>query len=157
MFIINCKFFIKTVLVSGRHLSFRPCSSCCNRKRDTVWIVTLYLFEHLKSCDNLKRQNFVPGFEAVNTAPFMRMRNQCKPDYRLQVARRRYGNTQSVCRQCFSMCSNADATSAKTCFGGLGNKLVFTATATNDEINAAQVNFNILFLWRNTFSYSYTL
>lgn len=92
-----------------------------------------------KSCDNLKRQNFVPGFEAGNTAPFMRMRNQCKPDYRLQVARRRYGNTQSVCRQCFSMCSNADATSAKTCFGGLGNKLVFTATATDDDkINAAQ-------------------
>ena len=95
----------------------------------------------------MKRQNFVPGFEAGNTAPFMRMRNQCKPDYRLQVARRRYGNTQSVCRQCFSMCSNADATSAKTCFGGLGNKLVFTATATDDDkINAAQVYFNILFL-----------
>ena len=117
------------------------------------------LFEHLKSCDNLKRQNFVPGFEAGNTAPFMRMRNQCKPDYRLQVARRRYGNTQSVCRQCFSMCSNADANSAKTCFGGLGNKLVFTATATNDEkINAAQVFFQYFVLkWRETFSYSYTV
>jgi len=92
-----------------------------------------------KSCDNLKRQNFVPGFEAGNTAPFMRMRNQCKPDYRLQVARRRYGNTQSVCRQCFSMCSNADAESAKTCFGGLGNKDVFTGAATDaDKIGAAQ-------------------
>lgn len=92
-----------------------------------------------KSCENLKRQNFVPGFEAGNTAPFMRMRNQCKPDYRLQVARRRYGNTQSVCRQCFSMCSNADAESAKTCFGGLGNSLVFTAAASNDDkIGAAQ-------------------
>lgn len=45
------------------------------------------------------------------------------------------------------MCSNADATSAKTCFGGLGNNLVFTGTATNDDkINAAQVYFNILFL-----------
>lgn len=92
-----------------------------------------------KSCDNLKRQNFVPGFEAGNTAPFMRMRNQCKPDYRLQVARRRYGNTQSVCRQCFSMCSNADANSATNCFGGLGNSLIFTAAATNeDKIGAAQ-------------------
>ena len=110
-------------------------------------VSTLKLFKHIKSCENLKRQNFVPGFEAGNTAPFMRMRNQCKPDYRLQVARRRYGNTQSVCRQCFSMCSNADAESAKTCFGGLGNSLVFTAAASNDDkIGAAQVHFNILFL-----------
>jgi len=92
-----------------------------------------------KSCDNLKRQNFVPGFVAGNTAPFMRMRNQCKPDYRLQVARRRYGNTQSVCRQCFSMCSNENAETAKTCFGGLGDRSVFTAVATDDaKINAAQ-------------------
>ena len=89
----------------------------------------------------MKRQNFVPGFVAGNTAPFMRMRNQCKPDYRLQVSRRRYGNTQSVCRQCFSMCSNENAETAKTCFGGLGNKLVFTSVATDDaKIGAAQVN-----------------
>merc|ERR1712131_393956 len=92
-----------------------------------------------KSCDNLKRQNFVPGFVAGNTAPFMRMRNQCKPDYRLQVARRRYGNTQSVCRQCFSMCSNENAASAEKCFGGLGDSSVFTAAATNDaKIGAAK-------------------
>jgi hypothetical protein len=92
-----------------------------------------------KSCDNLKRQNFVPGFEAGNTAPFMRMRNQCKPDYRLQVARRRYGNTQSVCRTCFSMCSNENASSAQKCFGGLGNSAIFTAVATDsDKIGAAQ-------------------
>lgn len=92
-----------------------------------------------KSCENLKRQNFVPGFVAGNAAPFMRMRNQCKPDYRLQVARRRYGNTQSVCRQCFSMCSNEDASSAQKCFGGLGDSAVFTAAATDDaKINAAQ-------------------
>ena len=99
------------------------------------------IFKNKKSCDNLKRQNFVPGFVAGNTAPFMRMRNQCKPDYRLQVARRRYGNTQSVCRQCFSMCSNENAASAEKCFGGLGDSSVFTAAATNDaKIGAAQVN-----------------
>ena len=104
------------------------------------------MIKPLKSCENLKRQNFVPGFNAGNTAPFMRMRNQCKPDYRLQVARRRYGNTQSVCRQCFSMCSNENAASAQKCFGGLGDSAIFTAAATDaDKIGAAQVYFNILF------------
>ena len=94
-----------------------------------------------KSCDNLKRQNFVPGFiDGGNAAPYMRMRNQCKPDYRLQVSRRRYGNTQSVCRQCFSMCSNESDASAQKCFGGLGHSAVFTAGATDDaKIAAARV------------------
>lgn len=91
------------------------------------------------SCDNLKRQNFVPGFNAGNTAPYMRMRNQCKPDYRLQVARRRYGNTQSVCRQCFAMCNNGSEAEAQKCFGGLGANTIYTASASDeDKINNAQ-------------------
>ena len=84
----------------------------------------------------MRTQNFVPGFDAGNTAPYMRMRNQCKPDYRLQVSRRRYGNTQSVCRQCFNMCSNDTAENSEKCFGGLGNP---DATTTELKIEKAQV------------------
>jgi hypothetical protein len=94
-----------------------------------------------RSCDDLKRQNFVPGFNSGNTADekqFMRMRNQCKPDYSLQVSRRRYGKTQSVCRQCFSMCENT-AEKSKQCFGGMGDPANFGAGKSDTaKINAAQ-------------------
>lgn len=50
----------------------------------------------------------------------MNTRNQCKPDYRLQQGSRRFGQQQSVCRQCFLKCSDTER-NGDYCFGGLSS------------------------------------
>merc|ERR1712176_163424 len=65
-----------------------------------------------KACLTLRDENFVTS----NIGRFM---HQCKPDYRQQFAGR-FAGQQSVCRQCFSTCTQTDDTALNggTCFGG---------------------------------------
>lgn len=66
-----------------------------------------------QACEDLKKNNFHP---AENTAGFSPARNQCKPNHREQRRSKRFGASQSVCRQCFMMCDSGTGTN---CFGGL--------------------------------------
>lgn len=64
------------------------------------------------ACENLRDENFV-GTNQIN--------HQCRPDYRQQMIGRFNRSVQSVCRQCFNTCDNANPTTTQ-CFGNHGSK-----------------------------------